>query len=453
MQRLDGAMSVNTPVPGVGELAQSLIRIDTSNPPGAEAAAAKLVAEVLERAGIETTVRASDPSRPNLVARLAGNDQAPPLVVQGHLDVVPARAERWGRDPFAGEVVDGVLWGRGAHDMKGPLAMMVTALCRVASGDMRPPGDVIFVAFSDEESGGGLGAKFMVEDHSELFEGARYAIGEFGAVSLDLMDRRFYPIQVAERQWCRLELAIQGRSGHASVPVRGEAFSRLAAVLARIDSERLPARVPAITAQMVEAIAAKLPAEAAEGFRKLADLAECDEVVAAAGAALEPIDAMLRNTVMPTRIHAAERFDAVPDVIRVELDGRVVPESTPDELIEEVEAVCGDHATVKLLAVDEPPREPDMALFPALARALRDIDPDAIAVPMLLPGSSDGRWLARLGIQHYGFIPMRVPVGFPIVETTHSPNERIPLAALEFGSNVLSRLLTRFDEGEDDVAP
>src|SRR5579859_628905 len=196
-------------------LLQRLIQFDTTNPPGDEAACIAYINNLLVEAGIETTLLARDPSRLNLLARLPGRGQAPPLLLQGHVDVVTTAHQTWQYPPFEGRLVDDYIWGRGALDMKGGVAMMIAAVLRAKAEHRVPPGDVLLLLVSDEEAFGEYGARYLVEEHAGLFAGVRYALGEFGGFTLHLGGRRFYPIQVAEKQHCRVLATVRGPGGHA----------------------------------------------------------------------------------------------------------------------------------------------------------------------------------------------------------------------------------------------
>ncbi len=193
------------------ELLQRLIRFDTTNPPGAERPCVEWVASLLRAAGVEPKIVARDPERPSLVARLHGTGSAPGLLMQGHIDVVPAEGQ-WSYPPFSGEIADGYLWGRGALDMKGGVAMMLAAFLRAVTAAEQPAGDVVLCLLSDEEAGSDFGARFVVEEHPELFDGVKYAIGEFGGFSLEIAGRRFYPMTVSEKQLCLVRATLRGRA-------------------------------------------------------------------------------------------------------------------------------------------------------------------------------------------------------------------------------------------------
>jgi acetylornithine deacetylase/succinyl-diaminopimelate desuccinylase-like protein len=238
------------------ELLQRLIRFNTTNPPGNERECVEWIGEVLRDGGYETKIFAKDPQRPNLLARLKGRDEAPPLLLYGHVDVVPVEGQNWQHPPFKGKNVNAWIWGRGALDMKGGVAMMLAAFLRAKAEGLTPPGDVLFLALSDEESGGDYGAKYLVEEHSRLFDDVRYALGEFGGFTLYVGRRKFYPIQVAEKQRCFLKAVVRGPGGHGALPLRGGAMAKLARLLTRLDRRRLPVHVTPAARRFFEAMAA-----------------------------------------------------------------------------------------------------------------------------------------------------------------------------------------------------
>src|SRR5579885_165842 len=240
------------------ELLQRLIRFDTTNPPGNEAACIAYLRDLLTAAGIETKIVARDPNRPNLIARVAGRGDAPPLLLYGHVDVVTTAGQQWAHPPFGGDEAEGYIWGRGALDMKGGIAMMTAALLRAKIEGVDPPGDVILAALSDEENWGDYGAKYLVEQHADLFTGVRYALGELGGFSLEIGPKRFYPIMVAEKQGCAVTATVRGPGGHGSLPLHGGAMAKLARLLQRLDQHRLPVHVTPVTRMMIETVASGL---------------------------------------------------------------------------------------------------------------------------------------------------------------------------------------------------
>ena len=425
------------------ELLQRLIRFDTTNPPGNEAECVAFIRGLLDDAGVETEVYAREPGRPNLVARLPGKGNGRPLLLQGHIDVVTTAGQKWRRDPFSGELVDGYVWGRGAVDMKGGVAMLVSAFLRVARGEIEPAGDLVLVVLCDEEAGGDFGAKFLVEEHAHLFEGIRYALSEFGGFTLHLGGRRFYPIQVAEKQICWLKARIRGSGGHAAFVNRGGTMARLGRFLRDLDRKRPPVHVTPVAREMIERMAAALPQPQRGTLRSLLKPRLTDRILPLLGNMACTTEPLLRNTVSATIVHAGQKINVVPAEIEVELDGRALPGFGPENLIGEVQEIVGTDVEIELVRHDPGPPDPDLALFEPLAGVLRELEPEAIPVPLLQVGATDARFFSRLGIQTYGFLPLRLPVGFDFLALVHAADERVPADAVDFGTEAISRALQR----------
>ena len=426
------------------ELLQQLIRFDTTNPPGNESECVGFVRNLLEEAGCVTQTYSKERDRPNLVARLRGAGNSPPLLLQGHVDVVTTSGQEWQRPPFGGDLVDGEIWGRGAIDMKGAVAMFVSAFLRAATGEVKLPGDVILVVLSDEENGGDFGAKFLVEEHPELFEGVRHALGEAGGISQVIAGKRFYPIQLGEKQICWLKATVRGRGGHGAMIHRDGTMARLARMLDDLNRKRMPIHVTPIVREMIETIAAHLPRPKRDLMLSLLRPAVADRVLPKLGPKMRPIETLLRNTVNATIVRGGEKVNVIPAQIDLELDGRLLPGFAPDDLIAELHGIIGDDIEVELVRHDAGPAEPDLALFEMLAGVLRELDPEGIPMPLLQAGVTDGRFFSQLGIQTYGFMPMRLPADFPVLEIVHAADERVPVAALEFGTEAVTRALQRF---------
>jgi acetylornithine deacetylase/succinyl-diaminopimelate desuccinylase-like protein len=426
------------------ELLQNLIRFDTTNPPGNERACISYIDELLRAAGLETTTRARDPERPNLIARYPGRGQAPPLLLYGHVDVVTTEKQDWRHPPFEARLEDGYVWGRGAVDMKGGVAMMLSALLRASAAGLNPAGDILFCALSDEEGFGDYGAKFMVERHPELFRGIRYAIGEFGGFTLHLGGRRFYPIQVAEKQICTIRARVHGPGGHGAMPVRGGAMGELGRMLSRLDSRSLPVHLTPVVNDMFRAMGDALPLPGRALTRALSSPALAPAALRALGDRGRRIAPLVRNTVSPTMVRASEKLNVIPSEVSVVMDGRLLPGFEPRDMIAELREVVGDDVELELLRHDPGPREPDMALFDSLAAILRDLDPGSVPVPLLMAGVTDARFFSRLEIQSYGFLPMRLPPDFDFWATVHGADERVPADAVAFGSEAVYRVLESY---------
>lgn len=426
------------------ELLQRLVRFDTQNPPGAERACVEFVDGLLREAGLETTIVAQDAERPSLVARLPGAGTAPPLLLQGHVDVVTVQGQQWSRDPFAGELVDGWIWGRGTLDMKGGVAMMVDAVLRAAREGLQPAGDIVLAVLSDEEQGGVVGAQHLVQTRPELFEGIRYAIGEFGGFTQEIAGKRFAPIQVAEKQICGVRATFRGPAGHASMPIRGGAMAKLGRFLRAIDRKRLPVHVTPVVERMITTIAGEVSRPVGLVLERLLDPRTTDATLTLLGARGRLFEPLLHNTVSPTMLTGSESHNVIPGEVTVRLDGRLLPGFGADDLLRELRAIAGDDAELEPIRHEPGPPEPDFGLFDLLGSVLREADPALTPVPMLLPAITDARHFGRLGIQGYGFTPLQLPADFAFSERIHAADERVPADAVNWGADRMFRVLEQY---------
>jgi acetylornithine deacetylase/succinyl-diaminopimelate desuccinylase-like protein len=426
------------------ELLTSLIRFDTTNPPGNEHDCIAFINDLLKEAGFETVVLSKAPRRPNLVTRLPGRGVAPPLLLYGHVDVVPAAGQQWTHPPFEAKIADECVWGRGAVDMKGGMAMMLTALLQVKAEGLVPAGDIVFAAVSDEEAGGDFGARFLVEEHPHLFEGIRYALGELGGFPMWVAGTKFYPIQIAEKQVCWMKATTRGPGGHGSMPLRGGAMAKMSHVLQRMDENRLPVHICEPTRQMIEAMAAGLSFPAGTLLRKLLVPQLTDWILRILGERGEIFQPLLRNTVNATVIKGGESVNVIPSEITVEIDGRLLPGFGPPDMLRELRAIIGSEVDLEVIRQDPGPAEPDLGLVPFLAEILTQADPGSVPVPFIVPGITDARFFSRLGIQTYGFTPMNLPPSFSFVGIVHAADERIPLKAVHFGTRAIYRVIERY---------
>ncbi|HEX9610160.1 MAG TPA: M20/M25/M40 family metallo-hydrolase [Candidatus Limnocylindria bacterium] len=443
---------------------RALIRIPSVNPPGvadtaagldttgAETRAARHCAEVLAGEGFEPEVVELTPGRGSCIARLraSGSATEPPLILLGHIDVVPVDAESWSRDPFGAELVDGVVWGRGAVDMKNMVAMELAVMLALRRSSAELRRDVIFAAVADEEAGGAHGARGLVAERPELFADAQgrpasAAINEVGGYSMTLGGRRFYAIQVAEKGIIWTRLRSTGTPGHGSMPHADNAAVKLAAAITALteDQSRRPARVLPAVAEFLEAL----------GLGEVARLAESDP--AAASAALEggvhdpvmrrSLDAMLRDTVTPTVMRAGKKVNVIPGTGEAEVDVRTLPGTDHDVLLSHLQGVVGANATVQpivsLPAVECPA---DAEIVGLMHAALRSADPDATSVPMMITPGTDAKALAVLDIPCYGFAPLRLEPDVPFLSLFHGHDERVPVSALAFGLPVLAEVVSRY---------
>jgi acetylornithine deacetylase/succinyl-diaminopimelate desuccinylase-like protein len=427
----------------VTELLQELIRFDTTNPPGNEEPCVEFLRAQLEDAGCETQLYVKEAGRPNLVSRLPGGE-APPLLLQGHVDVVTTAGQSWTHPPFEGRLENGFVWGRGALDMKAGVAMLVTAFVRAKREGVELPGDVVLVVLSDEENGGNLGARYLVEEHPELFEGMRYALGEFGGFTLYAGGKRFYPIQVGEKQICWLKATVRGAGGHGAMINRGGTVARLGRFLTDLDRKRMPVHVTPIVRETIETIASALPRRQAAVMRSLLKPRFTDGALRLLGAQGPMFEPMLRNTVNATIVRGGSKINVVPSEIEVELDGRALPGFSPEQLIAELQALVGKDIELELVRHDPGPAAPDLGLFETLSEVIRELDPEGIPIPLLQIGVTDARFFSQVGVQTYGFLPMRLPQDFAFLKLIHAADERIPVDALEFGAEAVWRAVQRF---------
>jgi acetylornithine deacetylase/succinyl-diaminopimelate desuccinylase-like protein len=422
----------------VAALASDLIRIDTTNPgdhsgPG-ERAAAEHVAELLGEVGVEPTVLESHPKRTSVVARIEGEDSSRPgLLIHCHLDVVPADPGDWQVHPFSGELRDDCVWGRGAVDMKDMDAMTLAVVRQRLREGRRPPRDVVLAFVADEEAGGTWGARWLVDNHPELFEGVTEGIGEVGGFSVTIGDRRLYLIQAAEKGITWLRLTARGTAGHGSMLQPDNAITTLAEAVARVGRHEWPVRLTPAARAFFEEAAAALGVELSEnGYRELATKL---------GPISRMVGATLSNTANPTLLSAGYKVNVVPQVATAQLDCRFLP-GYEDEFFAELESLLGPEIQVERLHQDiavETTLEGDLAA--AMTAALHDEDPAGRAVPYCLSGGTDAKSFSRLGIRCFGFAPLQLPADLDFSGMFHGVDERVPVDALRFGVRVLDRFL------------
>ena len=424
------------------ELLQELIRFDTTNPPGAERVCVERIGALLSEEGIEWQAYAARPERPNLVARLPGGP-GPGLVLQGHVDVVTTVNQRWTRPPFGGELVDGWIWGRGALDMKNGVAMMVSAFLRAKREATRLPGDLLLVVLADEEAGGMEGAAWLTDNHPELFTGVRHTIGEGGGYSSLMGGIRFYPIMVSEKRGCQLQLTFQGPGGHGSLPMRGGAMAKLGEVLGALNRTRLPIHLTEPVRLQLEGMRDRFLGERAALFNRLLEPGHADEALDELGAEGRSLDAALHNTVNATIVEGGLKINVIPSEVHLSLDGRLLPGQGPEDMIRELRAIVGEEPEIEVVKLGPAQPEPDLRGFQVLADIIRELDPDGVPLPYLVSGGTDGRHFAKLGISTYGFTPVTLPAGFDAWTTIHDADERIPAAALDFGTEAIFRAIQR----------
>ena len=420
----------------VATLLSELIRINTTNPTHVERPAAEWVAATLDEVGIASQIIESAPGRASTIARIEGTDRSrPALLIQGHLDVVPADAGEWSVDPFAGEVHDGFVWGRGAVEMKDMDAMVLTVLRRWAREGRKPPRDLVVAFLADEEMGSAQGAHFLVEHHAELFADCSEAIGEVGGFSVSLNEQaRLYLVQTAEKGLAWLTLVATGTPGHGSMLQPDNVVTRLASAVSRIGDYQFPVVVRPEMATLLKALEPIVGSEL--------DPLKSEEWLPHLGGLSRMIGACLRNTANPTRFDAGYQHNVVPSRAEAVIDARFLP-GQEDELMADITRLAGEGIDVEVFVRgDAVEAEFECSLVDAMCVALRAEDPGAIPVPYLLTGGTDAKAFSRLGIQCFGFSPLLLPADLDFSALFHGIDERVPIDALEFGVRVLDRFLT-----------
>lgn len=436
----DNPVAPAGPADEVVSLCRDLIRIDTSNygnqdGPG-ERAAAEYVASLLDEVGIAVEVHEPLPGRTSLVARWGGRPKGAErgaLLLHGHLDVVPAEAADWQVHPFSGEIRDGYVWGRGAVDMKDSDAMLLSVVRARARAGRLPEREVVLCFTADEEAGGHHGAQRLVEDHPEWLEGCTQAVGEVGGFSTTVRGRRVYLVEAAEKGMAWLRLTARGRAGHGSMINHENAVTDLAAAVARIGAHQWPVRLTPAMRTLLAAVADLAGVEATPE--------NAETLIEEFGDAARMLGAAIRNTANPTMLTAGYKVNVIPTEAVGFVDGRFLP-GHEDEFFTTLAALVGEQVSVEPIshqgawetAYEQP-------LVDAMTRALLAEDPDALVAPYLMSGGTDAKHFTKLGVQAYGFAPLRLPADLDFTALFHGVDERVPVDALEFGARVLDRFL------------
>jgi acetylornithine deacetylase/succinyl-diaminopimelate desuccinylase-like protein len=426
---------------------KSLIRLDTTNPPGNERQAADLLAGELREAGLEPRVLEGAPGRTNVVARLRGTGAAPPLLLTAHLDVVEADASTWTHPPFSALEADGCVWGRGAVDMKNMAAMSVALMRHLARDGRKLARDIIFAGVADEEMGSDHGAAWLVANHPDLVR-AEYALGEVGGFTMVLGPMTLYPVQVAEKGFLWLRARVRGTPGHGSMPRPDSAVVRLAAAVARLGAATLPPHRTQTVSDFFAALADRAPAALRPLLRRILSptLAPLVLRLLPDPGAARAFGAMLANTASPTVLRAGSKTNVIPGVAECEIDGRTLPGQTSEDLMRELRAVLGPDVELEVMKeappmVTEPARSP---LYDVISAVIGEREPHAQVVPYLIPGFTDGKCFARLGTKWYGFSPVKLPKGMRFADLYHGTDERIPIDGFRWGADVLHDVVVRF---------
>jgi acetylornithine deacetylase/succinyl-diaminopimelate desuccinylase-like protein len=422
-------------------IARDLIRFDTTNygsgRSNGEADAAEYVEAKLLELGLTPQVFESEPGRTSVLARVEGRDRSMPgLVLHGHLDVVPADPANWSVDPFGGEVRDGMLWGRGAVNMKNMDAMMLTALGDLLRAGERPARDLVVGFLADEEAGGVLGSHWLVQNHPELFDGMGEAISEVGGYSTFIDGKRAYLLQTGEKALVWIKLIARGTAGHGSQMIRNNAVTRLAEAVAVLGRQEWPVQMTNTTTELLGEVARILGVDP--------ESTSPDELVLRTGTASGFIRGSLRVTTNPTVLTAGYKHNVVPDEASALIDIRCMP-GEESAVLAQVQELVGDDIEIVTLHTDIGlETEFGGPLVDSIVSTLGRHDPGAPVLPYLLSGGTDNKALSLLGIEGYGFAPLRLPEEMDFPAMFHGVDERVPLDALTFGSRVLRDLLATY---------
>ncbi|GAB2749157.1 M20/M25/M40 family metallo-hydrolase [Streptomyces bullii] len=423
----------------VVDLCRELIRIDTSNygdhsGPG-ERKAAEYVAEKLAEVGLEPKIFESHQGRASTVARIEGEDPSrPALLIHGHTDVVPANADDWTHHPFSGEIADGCVWGRGAVDMKDMDAMTLAVVRDRLRSGRKPPRDIVLAFLADEEAGGTYGAKYLVREHPELFEGVTEAIGEVGGFSFTVNEKlRLYLVETAEKGMHWMRLTVDGTAGHGSMTNTDNAITELCEAVARLGRHTWPVRITKTVRAFLDELSDALGVEL--------DPENMDETLAKLGGIARMIGTTLRNSAAPTMLGAGYKVNVIPGQATAHVDGRFLP-GYEEEFLADLDRILGPRVKREDVHADKAlETDFDGKLVDAMQSALSAEDPIARAVPYMLSGGTDAKSFDDLGIRCFGFAPLKLPPELDFAGMFHGVDERVPVEGLKFGVRVLDRFI------------
>ena len=422
----------------VVKICQDLIRIPSVNygeGKGDEKAVAEYVVASLAEVGIPAKIYESAPNRCNVIANIEGSDTSRPgLVVHGHIDVVPANAADWSVDPFAAEIRDGMIWGRGAVDMKNVDAMILAIVRKWARTGYKPPRNIVLAFFADEEAGMTFGSRWMAAEHPEVFAGCTEAISEVGGFSVTVGDgKRLYFVEAAQKGIHWMKLTANGRAGHGSMMNDENALTALSEAVAKIGRFSWPQTYTKTVKILFKKIA--------QATGKPYNEEDLRPLLKEIGPTARMIGATLQNSANPTMLEAGYKANVIPGSASAVIDGRFLP-GYENELNETIRSIIGPDISIETISRDialEVDFEGD--LVDAMCNAITRHDPEGIPVPYLMSGGTDNKALSELGIVGYGFSPLKLPADLDFMALFHGVDERVPISGLEFGVNVLADFL------------
>lgn len=422
-----------------------LIKMDTTSGINPERPCIAYIKNLFDEAGIESQVIALDSDRPNLYACIPAwegfQQKKSPILFYGHVDVVPAENQDWTHGPFSADIKDGYIWGRGAIDMKGEVSMFIGLALQIKESGMKLPFDVRFLFVSDEEGTGKYGMSHLVDHHAGLFEGVKWAFGEIGGFTFHVAGKQVYPIMVAEKQFSHIKVTARGAGGHGSLSHNDTAMEKAARAMVKLSEQRLPVRITPAATLMIEGFAEIMGGVQGRVLKRLLNPSKTDKTLRLIGSAGELFDPLLHNNVNVTMVNGGEAINVIPSAVSFECDLRLVPGCTMEDGAADIQALIGDGYEIEVVEYNPGSSEIDMSLFDVISRTLVAREPKVKPVPFVLSGVTDGRFLSKLGIQTYGFTPMKLPEDYNFTALAHAPDERIPVGTTTFGTEVLTALV------------
>ncbi|MEY4101339.1 MAG: hypothetical protein RLZZ567_583 [Actinomycetota bacterium] len=419
-------------------ICQTLIRIPSVNfgeGKGDEAAVAAKVVDLLKEVGISSRIYESAPGRCNVIAHIKGQDESRSgLVVHGHLDVVPANAEDWSVEPFSAQIKEGMIWGRGAIDMKNMDAMIIAIFRMWARKGIKPPRNIVLAFFADEEAGSLFGSRWMVANHPEVFAGCTEAISEVGGFSVTVAGgKRLYFIEAAQKGIHWIKLSASGRAGHGSMMNPENALTRISEAVSKIGNYEWPQRYTKTVKILFKKIA--------EVTGKKYDERDLRPLLDEIGPMARMIGATLQNTANPTMLDAGYKANVIPQSANAVIDGRFLP-GLESELNETIRQIIGPDISIETITHDIAlETDFDGDLVEAMNQSILRFDSEGIPVPYLMSGGTDNKALSELGIIGYGFSPLQLPPDLDFMALFHGVDERVPIEGIKFGVNVLEDFL------------
>lgn len=429
---------------------QTLLKFDTSNPPGNESEAISWLAKILQENGLHSTIIESAPGRANLVCRLSADSKnnSGGLILSSHVDVVPADATMWQHPPFGGVIAGGYVWGRGAIDMKSMTIYNLMTILQAKRENWPLSRDLIFVALADEERGARLGSDYLVTNHPELLT-AEYALNEVGGFTLHVGGSKLYPVEVAQKGIVSVKVTVRGKSGHGSMPKSDMVTEKISKAALKLAKNRLPFHLTESARDFIKEIS-----KCSTGISKILLSALTSKIFGKFAVKLLPnnsstdyLKAILRNTAAPNSILAGNpsALNVIPGFAELYVDGRILPGQSEQSFLLELKNSLGTEFEFEVLqSIPATEQKRDTPLWNAISKVVEEQDPSAKIIPYLMSGFDDAHFYKKLGITTYGFQPIKIDPDFQIMSMYHADNERIPLDGFCWGVRTMSRLVQEF---------